>query len=209
MRGVLTFVIHYIYIYIYIYIYYHPRIDCFVVSQLFSVARHVWRLKLGSKPSQYYIRLSIIPLSHQANNVCSGIKRHYIVAFVCLQFCLTGYQSAQFIQRALHYLSGSHKFLHLSAQAQVGAYVYIYIYIYIYIYLLIYYLPAITVTRKKEKKKRQEQEIKISRITARGKKKKYHRTKKKKRKEKANFVTPVEKNQEICGTPWWSVEVKL
>ena len=25
--------------------------DCFVVSQLFSVARHVGRLKLGSKPA--------------------------------------------------------------------------------------------------------------------------------------------------------------
>ena len=35
----------YIYIYIYIYIYSHPQIDCFVVSQLISVARHVGRLK--------------------------------------------------------------------------------------------------------------------------------------------------------------------
>ena len=65
-----------------------------------------------------------------------------------------------------------------------------------------YLLLAFTVTRKKEKN-RQEPEIIISRITARGKKKKYHRTKKKKKKEKkkekANFVTPVEKNQEICS----------
>ena len=28
----------------------HPQTVCFVVSQLFSVARHVGRLKLGSKP---------------------------------------------------------------------------------------------------------------------------------------------------------------
>ena len=38
--------------YIYIYTYCHPQTDCFVVSQLFSVARHVGRLKLGSKPTQ-------------------------------------------------------------------------------------------------------------------------------------------------------------
>ena len=37
-------------IYIYIYIYCHPQSDSFVVSQLFSVARHAGRLKLGSKP---------------------------------------------------------------------------------------------------------------------------------------------------------------
>ena len=50
--------------------------DCFVVSQLFSVARHVGRVKLGSKPAQLYFKLSIIPLSQQANHVISGIIRH-------------------------------------------------------------------------------------------------------------------------------------
>ena len=40
----------------------HPQTDCFVVSQVFSVARHVGRLKLGSKPAKLYVRLSIIPL---------------------------------------------------------------------------------------------------------------------------------------------------
>ena len=38
--------------------------DSFVVSQLISVARHVGMFKLGLKPAQLYIRLSIIPLSH-------------------------------------------------------------------------------------------------------------------------------------------------
>ena len=52
-----------IYIYIYIYIYCHSQIDCFVASQFLSVARHVGRLKLGSKPTQLYVRLSIILLS--------------------------------------------------------------------------------------------------------------------------------------------------
>ena len=47
----------YIYIYIYIYIYCHPQTDCFILSELFSVARHVWRSKPGSKPVQLYVRL--------------------------------------------------------------------------------------------------------------------------------------------------------
>ena len=51
----------YIYIYIYIYIDSHPQTDCFVVSQLFSVARHVERLKPGLKPAQLNVRLSIRP----------------------------------------------------------------------------------------------------------------------------------------------------
>ena len=50
------------------------------------MARHVRRLKLGSKSAQFYVRFSITPLSQQANNVSSGIIRHDIVAFVCLHF---------------------------------------------------------------------------------------------------------------------------
>ena len=48
--------------------------------------RHVWRLKLRSKPAQLYVRLIIIPLSQQAYHVSSGIIRYQIVAFVCLHF---------------------------------------------------------------------------------------------------------------------------
>ena len=55
-----------------IYIYCHPHTDCFVKSQPFSVARHVGRLKLGSKSTQLYVRLSITPLSQQTNHVSSG-----------------------------------------------------------------------------------------------------------------------------------------
>ena len=90
-----------IYIYIYIYIYIHLETACFVVSQLFSVAKHVRRLKLWSKPTQLYVRLIIIPTNQQANHTTSGIIRYYVVVFVCLHFCLTWYQSAQFIRRAL------------------------------------------------------------------------------------------------------------
>ena len=38
--------------YIYTYIVCHPQTDCFVLSELFSVARHAGRSKPGSKPVQ-------------------------------------------------------------------------------------------------------------------------------------------------------------
>ena len=45
---------------IYIYIY-NPQTGCFVVSQLFSGARHVKCFKLGSKPGLLYVsRISYI-----------------------------------------------------------------------------------------------------------------------------------------------------
>ena len=48
------------------YVYCHPQADCFVLSELFSVARHVGRSKPGSKPIQLYVRLSLRPLAQQA-----------------------------------------------------------------------------------------------------------------------------------------------
>ena len=60
----------YICIYIYIYIYCHPQTDCFILSELFSVARHAGRSKPGSKSVQLYVRLSFRPLGHQADHVC-------------------------------------------------------------------------------------------------------------------------------------------
>ena len=72
--------------YIYIYIYRHPPTNCFLVSQLFGVARHAERFKLGSKPTQLYARLSILSLSRQATYVSLGIITHYVL--VCLQLAL-------------------------------------------------------------------------------------------------------------------------
>ena len=40
-------------------IYCHPQTDCFVLSELFSVARHAGRLKPGSKPVQLFIYIYI------------------------------------------------------------------------------------------------------------------------------------------------------
>ena len=61
-----------IYIYIYIYIYWHPQTDYFVLSELFSVARHEGRLKLEPKPAHLYVRLSIRRLGQQAYHVSLG-----------------------------------------------------------------------------------------------------------------------------------------
>ena len=49
--------------------YIYSQTDCFVRSDLFSVARHVGRLKLGSKPVQLYVRLRIRPLGQQVYHV--------------------------------------------------------------------------------------------------------------------------------------------
>ena len=45
------------YIYVYIYVYSHPQTDCFVLSEHFSVARHVGLSKPGSKPSNFTLDL--------------------------------------------------------------------------------------------------------------------------------------------------------
>ena len=93
----------YICLYIYKYIYCHRQTDCF------SVAWHVGRFKLGLKLGQLYVWLSIIPPNHQLPYVSSGIIRHSLCSsFRLFTFCLTGYQSAQFLRRALHYLCSSH-----------------------------------------------------------------------------------------------------
>ena len=63
------------YIYICIYIYCHPQTDCFVLSELFSVARHAGRSKPGSKPVQLYVRLSFRPLSKRTT-LTKGILRY-------------------------------------------------------------------------------------------------------------------------------------
>ena len=102
----------YIYIYIYIYICTHTlspialicslvcesvylsSTDCFVVSPLFSVARH--------KSSWWHTpRPSLHPNSQrQLGNWCIYIK------FCLFTFCAIGYWTSQFVRIALHYASG-------------------------------------------------------------------------------------------------------
>ena len=53
----------------YTYIYCRPQTDCFDLSELFSVARHVGRSKPGSKATKLYVRLNLRPLGQQAYHV--------------------------------------------------------------------------------------------------------------------------------------------
>ena len=110
----------------------HPRADYFVVSKLFSVAKQVGSLKLGSKPAQVYVVLSIISLSHQVNHPSLGIIMiimiHYVVAFVCLHFALPNTRVLNSIEKLSMNVSGSC----YSPSLSLSLYIYIYIYIYIY-----------------------------------------------------------------------------
>ena len=120
-----------IYIYIYIYIYCHPLTDRFVLSELFSVARHVRRSKPGSKPIQLYVRVSLRPFGQQAYQVWLRELLRYLSSNSSSRLFTflypIGYQSAEFFWRALHYASGDRKFLHQSARVQLYIYIYIYI----------------------------------------------------------------------------------
>ena len=106
-------------VYIYIYIYCHPQTDCFILSELLSVARHIGPLSRDWNPS--YIMLDLIS-DHSANKItkmAKGIIRYYIetaaaaAASICLHFL--PYWLPECFRRALHYTSGGRKFLRQSA----------------------------------------------------------------------------------------------
>ena len=92
-----------LYLFLWAFVYIYIQTECFVVSQLFRVARHGGRLKLRSKRAQLCVRLSITPLSQQVNHVGLEIIRHYVAAFVLLTFLPC--------RIALHYASGNREFL--------------------------------------------------------------------------------------------------
>ena len=115
----------YIYIYIYIYIYSHPHTVCFVVSEFFGVARYAGRFKLGSKPTQLYVGLNIIPLNNRWHTSSREFITPYVLIFLLYTFCFTEYQRTQFVRRALNNESGSRQFLCQSAQPPWGLYIYI------------------------------------------------------------------------------------
>ena len=122
---------------IYIYIYCSPQTGCFVVLQLFSVARHVGRSKLGSKPAKLYVRLSIRPLGQQPYHVgvgnykvlCSSSRSIHSQSFALCErqhVCDHGIHALRLLydERVKHETQG-HRHYNV-----------IYIYIYIYIYIL-------------------------------------------------------------------------
>ena len=115
------------------YIYSHPQRDCFVLSEHFSVAKHVGRSKPGSKPIQLYVRLSLRPLGHQGYHVWLRELLRYLCSNSSSRLFTflypIGYQSAQFFQRALHYANGGRKFLSPECSTPMGERILSYIYI--------------------------------------------------------------------------------
>ena len=116
---------------LYIYIYCHPQTDCFILSELFSVARHVGRSKLGSKPIELYIRLSLRPLGQQAYHVwLREFLRYYVVtaAVVCLHFYTLSATRVlnSFKEHCIMQAASENSFTRV-----LNPHIYIYIYIYI------------------------------------------------------------------------------
>ena len=122
--------------YTHTHIYCHPQTDCFVLSELCNVARHVGCSKPGSKPIQLFVRLSLRPLGQQAYQVWPReFLRYYVVtaAAVCLYF---------YTLSATRLLNSFEELCIMPAAAENsftrvlnhhgGAYIYIYVYIYIY-----------------------------------------------------------------------------
>ena len=76
------------------YIYCHPQTDCFVLSELFSVARPAGRSKPGSKPVQLYDRLRFQTTRLQDIyrlrwfNCCHSKLVIPRMCFICFMFCL-------------------------------------------------------------------------------------------------------------------------
>ena len=63
---------------IYIYIYSHSFTNCFVISQLFCVARYTRFSKLESKPGWFIRQLKILPHSYEETSVREGILNAYL-----------------------------------------------------------------------------------------------------------------------------------
>ena len=108
---------------IHIYIYYHPQTDCFVLSELFNVAKHVGRSKPGSKPIQLYVRLSLRPLGQQAYHVwLREFLRYYVV--IAAARVLNSFEELCIMRAA-----AENSFTRV-LNPHGGVYIYIYIYIY-------------------------------------------------------------------------------
>ena len=89
-----------------LYIFCHPQTDCFVVSQLISVTRHVRYFKLALETRLTLHQLDILPQSYRQSQ---RKRRRYTYSyyFPLFTYTLNGYLSAQFITRALNYASGN------------------------------------------------------------------------------------------------------
>ena len=82
--------------YIYIYIYCNRQTDCFVISQLFSVATTTRCFKQGSKPSWLYVHQTSYPRAIIILCINEEIFYVYLSTYMLLATW-----NAQFLRRAL------------------------------------------------------------------------------------------------------------
>ena len=92
----------YIYIYIYIYIVIHRQI-CFILSELFNVARQARFPKLGSKPSWLKCQSKILPLSQEETSASEGnLNAHVSHLFLFTYILLTATESSIHMKSLFH-----------------------------------------------------------------------------------------------------------
>ena len=94
-----------------IHIYIYCQTDCFVVLQIFSVARQARFPKLGWKPGWLKDQSEILPLSHKETSASKGNLNAYVShLFLFTYICLTATESSIHLKSlALRY--SNHYFL--------------------------------------------------------------------------------------------------
>ena len=117
-----------------LYIYVIHRQICFVLSELFSGARHARFPKLGSKPGRLKRQSKILPLSHEETSASEGNLNDYVSQFLLFYiYPLNGYQELDSYEEPCIYANGN-TFISLARELNptgVGEYIYIYIYIHL------------------------------------------------------------------------------
>ena len=112
-------------------IYCHPQIDCFVLPELFSVARQARFPKPGSKHSWLKRQSKILPLSHEESTHTHVYIYIYIYIYIHIFIYIYIYIYRAGSTDKMIYIYIYHH--HIALVARIKWYIYIYIYIYIYV----------------------------------------------------------------------------
>ena len=121
-------------VYIYLYIYCHPQRDCFVLSELFSVARQARFLKVGSKPG-WLKRQDSTTLPRGDQRKRRKLKR-LCITFVYI-YPLNGYQELNsFEEPSFTLVATITSLVRELTPPGVGEHIYCHLCIYIYIYIV-------------------------------------------------------------------------
>ena len=87
-----------IYIYIYIYMHCHPQTNCFVISQLISMARHARCFKPGSKLGWLYTSRISYRTAISNHRISEEILTH-MYHFLLFTYTLNGYQMLNSLEK--------------------------------------------------------------------------------------------------------------